>query len=705
MSEILDCIKARSPITNLQKTDDDNLVYSTKLHGAKLFSSENCSVKSNFSNQYLNQDTTAIAFNKPGNLIAFANHKAIYLADIRKKEIIKTIVTDSKKIQLLIFDDTSNYIIAGNENGRVVQYNCISSSALSRLCSFPYNESDRKRIRKNYVSAFAINKNRLATSGLGGTIIIIDMYSRANKIVLHNSRSRINALHFIDDNTLVSGNFDGLVTIYSIKEKKILAEIDTPLIRIRQIISMPNPNYIMICSNSNFVSIVDIKNHKLIHNNYMEFSDNVIKLANIDDKNIAVALKNGMIQKIELKTGQDIKSLMLHNSLDKAYELVNKEPMLKDTKEYLELEKTYKSIYNQAITALINQNISLAKELLDMFANLPSKRQEISSLFIAFKNYNNLKVLYVGKKITVIYALVSRYPELEQTPIFKKIEEFWRDDFKNAQRQMLQGKIGKANFLLDKYKTIPAKKEMVNLVLNQNKEFIQFILALDKKDYALASKMSKKNKLLTKAPSYKILENEIDYKIDQIKNFIYQGDTEKARIAISIIKDVPHLKKQILYFSKECEHLDLLQKFYEIGDFKRCYETLDMYPYLYTTQLGEMLEKHWKGIIQKCESFAMKGSVSDIKNTLGDLITLEGRVDKVGDLFRLSFHVRIKVYFSKRSFKDVEKLIYTYTDTFGLDHEVNQLMKKYELKTKQKLAITQDATTNRNSWLYSDFVK
>ncbi|WP_373071921.1 hypothetical protein [Sulfurimonas sp.] len=705
MSEIFDYIKARSLITNLQKTDDNNLVYSTKLHGAKLFSAENCSVKANFSNQFLNQDTTAVAFNNNGNLIAFSNNKTIYIADLTKKEILKTIITDSKKIQLLTFDETSNYIIAGNENGRVIQYNCISSSALSRLCSFPYNETDRKRIRKNYVSAFAINKNRLATSGLGGSIIIIDMYSRANKIVLHNSRSRINALHFIDDNTLISGNFDGLITIYSIKEKKILAEIETPLIRIRQIISMPNPNYIMVCSNSNFISIVDIKKHKMLHHNYIEFNDSVIKLANIDDKNVAVALKNGMIHKIELSTGENIKSFILHNSLDKAYKLIDKEPMLKDTKEYHELEKIYKGIYKKAIVALINQNISMAKELLDMFIDLPSKRHEISSLFIAFKNYNNLKVLYVGKKISVIYALVSRYPELEHTPIFKKVEEFWRDDFKNAQRQMLQGKIGKANFLLDKYKTIPAKKEMVNLVLNQNKEFIQFILALDKKDYALASQMSKKNKLLTKAPSYKILENEIEYKIDQIKTFIYQGDTQKAKIAISIIENVPHLKKQIEYFLKECEHLELLQKYYEKNDFKRCYETLDMYPYLYTTELGEMLEKHWKGIIQKCEHYAMKGNVSDIKKTLGELMMLEGRVDKVGDLFRLSFHVRMKVYFSKRSFKEFEKLIYTYTDTFGLDHEVSQLMKKYELKTKQKLAITQDVTTNRNSWLYSDFVK
>lgn len=705
MSEIIDCIKARSLITSFQSTSNNTLIYSTKIHGIKILSIQNCHVQVNFSNQFLNQDTTAITFNKTGTLVAFSSEKAIYIADLNTKEIIKIIPTETQKVQLLIFDDTSNHIIAGNDNGRVIQYNCLSTSAIARLCSFPYNETDRSNIRKNYVSAFAINKNRIASTGLGGSIIVIDMYSRANKIVLQNTRSRVNALHFLDDNTLIAGNFDGLISIFCIKEKKLIKEIQTPLHRIRQIISMPNKNFIMLCSNAHYVSIVDIINHKVLHNNYLEFNDQVLKIALLEDKNIAIALKDGTIKKIELTTEEDLKSLILHNSLDKAFELIEKEPMLKESLSYTKLEKIYKTIYNKAVIALINQNTSLANELLKMFKHLSSKNKEINSLYIAFKNYNNLKVLFVGKRLAIAYALCAKFPELENTPIFRKMEENWRDIFKSAQRQMLLHKPHNATSLLSEYKTIPRKKKMIDLVLHQNEEFIRFIVSIDKKDYAQASMLANKNKLLTQVPSYQVLQNELDFKLEQIKNFIYQGDIKKARIAIAIINDVVHLKKDTISLTKECRHLEILQKHYEKTDLKSCYKAMDMYPSLYSTQLGELLENHWKKLIEQCEEFALKGGIYDIKNLLGELITLKGRVEKIGDLFRLSFHVKIKNYLSKRSFKHTEKLIYSYLDTFGVDHEITQFMKKYEQKTGLKLAITHDITTNRNSWIHSDFIK
>ncbi|MCW8838366.1 MAG: hypothetical protein OQK11_06660 [Thiovulaceae bacterium] len=705
MSEIIECIKARSFITSLKTTSTNELAFSTKLHGAKIFSALDCSTKKHFTSQYLNQDTTAVAFNSDGKLLAFANPKVIYIADIEKKEILKVIPTDSIQIQLLIFDNTSNYLIAGNENGRVIQYNWSNNSAISRLCSFPYHDDDRKHIRKNYVSALCIKKNRLACSGLGGTIIIIDMYSRANKIVLQNTRARINTLHFIDDDTILSANFDGLISIFSIKQKKLLSEIDTPLSRIRQILPMPDPNYMMLCSNTNYVSMIDIKNSSLLQHKYMSFDDKVIRLSNIDHKHIAVALRSGFIKKIELSCEEDLKSLILHNSLDKAYELVEKEPMLKNTKTYTDLNKLYNNIYNKAVVALIDKNTSIANELLKMFKNIPSKQKEINSLLIAFRNYNNLKQLYINKKLTIAYALCSRYPELEKTPIFRKMEEVWREVFKNAQRQILLNKIGNAKSLLDEYKTIPSKKDMIDLLLKQNKDFVQFILAIDEKNYAKASILANKNKLLTKSPSYNILQRELEYKVAQIKNFIYQGDVAKARISISIIKEVLHLKDQINDFENECKYLEVLQHYYKKNNLKKCYDTLDMHPSLYTTELGELLEKHWQKIIEKCEIYALNAKISDIKNTLGQLVNLEGRIDKIGDLFRLAFQVKIKAHLSKRSFKDAQKLIYSYIDTFGLDHEIKILMKKYEQKTKQKLAITHDITTDRNSWFYSDFIK
>jgi len=707
MPEILDCIKARSFVTSLKVVQDKQIAFATKLHGAKICSSEQCSVKLNFVNEHLNSNTTAICFDNSGELLAFANDKLIYIVHIESKTILKTISTDDESIQLLTFDGSSQHIIAGSKNGRVLQYRCDGGSLLARLCSFPHETVDRSKIRQNFVSAFAVNKNKLATSGFGGTIIIIDIYSRAHKIALENGRTRTNALCFLDDDTLVSGNFDGVVKIFSIKNKKLLKQIDTPLKTIRQIVVMPNPKFIMLCANTNYITIINVDTYKIIHNSYIEFKDVVTRIATLDDETIIVALKDGTISKVKLPTANKLQSLILHNSLDKAFELVEKEPMLQDTPEHIKLNTLYTKIYNDATQALINQNITRATELTNMFKKVPSKQKEINSLFIAFKNYNRFKVLYLEKKNTLAYAMCAKFPEFKKTPIYKKMEENWIYVFKNAQRQLLLGQHHNARSLLSEYITIPAKRDMIELILKKNEDFIQFIVAASKKDYAKASSLAFRNKLLQEIPSYATLNKELDKQIIYIQKLINSGDIKSAKEALDMIKDVVRLKRQTNIFYNLCSLVDELQSFYAQDNFKECYESLDKHPLLYDTELGILLSKHWHNIIEQCEIFALKGNISEVKKILGDLITLEGRREKIGDILRLSFHVRIKAYLMKKSYSQTEKMIYSYIDTFGLDQEINTLRKKYESKSKKKLAITQELGTNRvmrDNWVNSSLI-
>jgi len=706
MIEIDDCIKARSFITSLKILDNKNIAFATKLHGIKICTSDECSVKLNFANERLNSTTTAICFNKEGTLLAFANDKVIYIVDLTTKDIIKTINTDNESIHLLTFDETSTHIIAGSSNGRVLHYRVEGLSLLCRLCSFPYDRSQNVNIRQNYVSAFVFRGSILATTGYGGTIHIIDIHSRANNIVLENGKARTNALCFIDDNTIISGNFDGIIKIFSIKEKKLLKQIDSPLTRIRQICIMSNPNFAMICSHTNYISIMDLRSFKIVHENYIEFEDVVTRIAILDENTIVVSLKSGKIHKVKLASANKLESLLLHNSLDKAFELVQGEPMLQDTQEYIKLKSLYSNLYNEATQALINQNIALATDILNPFKSLRSKKNEINLLFIAFKNYNRLKIFFLEKKYTLAYAICAKYPELENTPIFRKMEEVFKEVFKNAQRQMILKQPNNAKALLNEYITIPAKKSIIQLILRQNKEFIQFIVAVDKNEYAQASSLSNRNKTLMQIPSYNQLTKKLDKHIENIKAFLKKGDTLSAYKIIELISDVIHLKSKMRIFKNEAKHIEILQKHYEKDDFKACFEIMDECPYLSSTDLGILLSKHWNKIMHKCEGLALKGKVSQIKNTLGELGSLEGRLNKIGDLFRVAYHIRIKTYIFKKAYINAEKTIYTYIDTFGIDSDIKTIMDKFEVKAKKKLAITQNsqASVTRNSWVDSDLI-
>jgi len=219
MIEIQEYFNAGSKITQLQKLDNNLIAFNTKLHGITIFSHEKHTTKINFTNKYLNFETTALCFSSNSKLLAFANKTIIYVIHTSTNELINTIHTDDD-IELITFDLYSNYIITGSKDGRVMQYKHNDNSPLARLCSFPYDRTKPFKKQQNFVSVFASYKNKLAVSGYGGAIFIIDLYSQANKDVIAHEKNHITALCFLNENTLISGDINGTIQILNIKEKK-----------------------------------------------------------------------------------------------------------------------------------------------------------------------------------------------------------------------------------------------------------------------------------------------------------------------------------------------------------------------------------------------------------------------------------------------------------------------------------------------------
>ena len=91
-----------------------------------------------------------------------------------------------------------------------------------------------------------------------------------------------------------------------------------------------------------------------------------------------------------------------------------------------------------------------------------------------------------------------------------------------------------------------------------------------------------------------------------------------------------------------------------------------------------------------------------LKSTLGELIKLRSRKDRVGILLEISFLVRIQKQLLINDFNTAKGVIYTYIDLFGMDEKIAILMKEYEEHSKETLAITLE---NSSDWIESDFIK
>lgn len=709
MLKIYTCQSAKSDITALTIVDATLAAYSTRLHGVKIFDFEACEVKKSIATSSPGTLITASAFSPKGHYFAFAHPPFLSIIDIETKEQLQKIQVHDETIELLSFDSTSNYIIAGTKKGRVLQYKINQPNLLSRLCSFPFDrESKGVQIQEesNFVSAFAFHKNLFACSGYGGAIFLIDLATQANKDVLTHSKNRVGALCFLDTTRLLVGNSDGSVDLLSLESKRLFKSIRTPLSEISQLLIMPNPNYVMVVGKSNTVMILDITHFKITHSRYIEFDRTIRYVAMGEGDLLVVALENNVIVTVALPGIAKLRHLILQNALAEAFKIITKEPMLQGSFEHKMLEEKFEKSYENATKALINQNNTLATQLLNPYKEIPSKQSKIRDLFEAFKHALRFQALVLEKKYALAYAMCSKYEPLKQTVHYQKMEQVFKLAFSNAQRHILQNNIEDAKALLAEYSTVLAKKPLIKLLLTQNKEFVSLLKAIQKRDFHTINLLIDKNELFAQIPNYIALQQRLEETLQESEALLQKGELQEAKQLLATLHDIQTIAPRVEELERKCKHIAALQKVYEENNFNECYTLLDLHPHLKSTELGTLLEKHWSKLMQTCEEFALSGNIKGIKKTLGELLSLYSRRHKIGDLLRVSFHVKISSLIDTKDLRGAEAIIYTYIDIFGIDSEIGQIMKYFEQISKRRLAVTaeQSQRPRRDSWRNFDIL-
>lgn len=702
-----ECHKARSQITAFSVLNDNSFIFSTKIHGAKRFSLKDCTAIKNLSIELLGIKTTAVAFSKKSDLLAFANGTIIYIINTQNKMLLQTIRTNDGEITLLEFVPDTKYLVTGTTHGRVMQYRYDGRSPLSRLCSFGQQLKEKNsRIKRNYVSAFAFHKEYFAVAGYGGLITVLKMSTYTNRHSITASKVRVSALCFLNENRLVSANIDGFLQIHSLKKHHSVKNITMPFRNINTILVMQNPRYIMVSAEDKNIILVDTLTAKVVSASYLKFKENIQMIELTKDNYLLVVLHSKEIHKVKLPTTEHLKTFILNKELHRAFHLIEKDPMLQGTREHKRVGVMYENLYAQAVEALINSNVTEARKLLQKFSAIKSKEDDINSIFKAFEHYPRFKTLYLEKKYALAYAMSEKHPALKRTKHYKKMEEIFKEAFTFAQKQILTGREDVAKEILSVYATVVSKKPILKLILNQNKDFIDFLKAINEKNYSTVDKLLEKNPLFSQIPTYTALKNSTQESLNEIREVLDIGEADTAITLIKKLLDTPNIKDELQEFYKEAKLVKRLQEKYDNNDFKACYEILDSTNTLDNLELSKLLEAHFSKLMNQCEEAGLIGDIKSVKKVLGNLIDIKSRLDKIGDMLRLSFHTKIKGLMAKRSFKSAENIIYSYIDIFGQDSEIFSIMKTYEKVTKSKLAITDEKyfSLPRDNWINSSLI-
>ena len=431
-------------------------------------------------------------------------------------------------------------------------------------------------------------------------------------------------------------------------------------------------------------------------------------LSFFDANTIITGNADGTVEFISISTNSSLKSIHIFTKKiqqiiqipETGYILVHANTntlAIIDTKNQKVAQKNYKTFKQNIKTIeLVGKN------------NLLVTLKNGDFLDIVIPASSTLRSLILHNSIKEAFTLIENEPVLQNTLEAKNLEENFNKAYKRAVDALSIGNKHLAEYLLDIYKDVPSKKPSLNLLFKSFEEYDRFQLLYREKKYALCYAITLKYTPLKMTKEYIKMQKRWDKLSALAQKEVEEGSVEGAKTILNDFITVNSKRTKIqeilsgIKQQNSQDELKILQSLYEQDDFFACYEYIDRYPELYQSELGSYLQKHYLKLISTSEDYAITGDIKMFKTTLGELIKLRSRKDRVGALLGICFLVRIQKQLLVSDFNTAKGLIYGYIDLFSIDEKIAVLMKEYEELSQEVLAITLES---KSDWIESNFIR
>ena len=533
------------------------------------------------------------------------------------------------------------------------------------------------------ITALHREGNLLACGDNAGNIFLYTLAAHKEIARFCYVAQPVSRILYLNPHTLVIFFVGGSVYRHSLSFEPHAKKTRIPFATLRNILPFMQNNYALLQVDATSFALFDLAEHKLCRSKFLT-TPFAIKTCRIEENNLHIEYQNKRNDSFDLCPAKELDSLLLHNALEQADTLLSHNPVLTRTPSFEKLSRFYDATLQEALQALIAQNKERFERIVEMLLGLSAKKEELALLKKTYEHYPRFVALVETEKYPLAYAMSAKFPRLQTTPPYKKLQEHFGTCHKQAQKALNNGEHAKASEILTPFMTIASKKDTIKLFLDKNSLFLSFLKAIEEQDYRTCQALIAQEKSLEKLPNYTAL-------LDAQESFMQE--IYKASLALDLPRAEERLAK--LPLSKSLHSLQelyrgaaLLQKLYDNNDFKGCYELLDIHPLLLQSELGILLEKHWGKTLAKAREHAIAGEMTQIQNLFENLSGIKSREESIAHLYKLGFYAKIKLFLEQKEFKSAEKFIYSYLDLFGEDMQITLLMKLFSLTSPTPLALS-----------------
>lgn len=210
----------------------------------------------------------------------------------------------------------------------------------------------------------------------------------------------------------------------------------------------------------------------------------------------------------------------------------------------------------------------------------------ILTLYDILSDEKELQKHIDDKKYDLAYELIQTNPLLERSGYYEKLEQIWETTVQKTKILLEKGQIDVVKQIFAPFMIVPAKRIVIQALLNDFVEFEKFKTLVSKKKYPLAYSMSNQFPNFKQTKYYQHMEDNWRKVFDEARRVIFDRNKEDyVKQILNPFRGVSEKTALIQSLFSEKEIYQILKTKLAKREFKEFFSLIDRYPYL--TELEE----------------------------------------------------------------------------------------------------------------------
>jgi len=674
----------KSPIVKIEESSDENFI---------AIGDESATFRVIDVNGFKLEGGFKITLEKPlrslSNSVAIANsHRflAICLPDknevgvwgLKNKKLLRIFKRHSGEVESVKIDQKDHYIATGGTDGKVFLWNIKTGRLAASLAP-----------HADYVTAITFSENAMwiATGSYDKTINLTNISSlhKANKLRGH--AGAVTHIKFLKNLKMVSGDKTGEVLLWDYGTGKVLKRFPKMLDSVTSLCITDDQKYLFVSSKNGHVAVYNCEDGTKIADPYLKYTSPITSMRFLKSKDMLIlGRQDGFLLFYDIKKDQkELNEAIKLKHYAKAYELVDKNPMLLDTKEYKLLEASWHSDLKRAEGMLESGEKNEAMAILKPYLEVGMKRIFIQKLLREFKEFEKFKFLVESKKFPLAYSMSNMFTSFRQTTTFLKMESIWKAYFNKAKELMFKkGAEDEIRTLLSPFRGIPEKTPLIQSLFQERETYNLFLLRLGKRDFKNIFSMAKQFPFIQELDEFAKIQAFGATLIEKCEQALKEGYYSEAVKNVQPLLEFPEYEERAKNVVKLSNLYATLMNEYASKRYLKVYQMVDEYPFLEETLLYGELENNWYQMLDEIERLAAIGDVATIKDRVENYSKIRTKIPKIVQTIKNAHFSQIEDSIKAQSMtiEGITVAFKRYVEIYGYDDDLNILIELAKIKYK-----------------------